>query len=227
MKKRSCNEVIQIAYVRSLCTVSWWRKKRHSRKRSRETGTGGFGLFLPVFINGGNGRLVLIGLRSTGLRVYLSNGVTQYAPTQTKHFFLFCNNLLSLQAECSRYFGSDLLRPVAYAGSVKRRRRLAEQLGLAGDIANDSNNGIDCRGPPGSAGAAPDDGNGRGDAASAEEAENANVVITSYNILRTDSDVLGEQVGNVFEVKGRLGSLVRSCFGAWRGSGLGKTRAEQ
>lgn len=109
---------------------------------------------------------------------------------------------MSLQTECSRYFASDLLRPVAYAGSVKARRRMAERLGLAGDVSNDrssnnngedSNGGIGCGGSPGSAGATPDE-KVDGGATAAQELESANVVITSYNVLRTDSDVLGEEV---------------------------------
>lgn len=40
---------------------------------------------------------------------------------------------LFLQAECSKYFSNDLLRPVAYVGRASTRRRLAERLGFMGN----------------------------------------------------------------------------------------------
>lgn len=67
---------------------------------------------------------------------------------------------------------------MAYVGPPSTRRRLAEQLGLArnaGPIANKSKKA---------------GGSGEG-----VRAERANVVVTSYSVLRTDGDVLAGQVG--------------------------------
>lgn len=114
------------------------------------------------------------------------------------------------QAECSRYFGDNLLRPIAYAGSPRARRRLAERLGLgltaaaaaaAADNHSDDDNDDNA-----------DDGNSRTacdmDMAAAERErerkgggegghpERANVLITSYSVLRTDARVLGDQVNS-------------------------------
>ncbi len=127
----------------------------------------------------------------------------------------------SRQAECSRYFGGDLLRPVTYVGPVKTRRRLAQRLGIgltfaangngAGDNGEDDGDG--CGGGEDGSGNIDISSNGeaarggsRGDAVAAaaaaveegegegEQPERANVVITSYNVLRTDARVLGDQV---------------------------------
>ncbi|CAM9115468.1 unnamed protein product [Laminaria digitata] len=104
------------------------------------------------------------------------------------------------QAECSRYFGQDLLRAVAYAGSASTRRRLAAQLGLAtGNVTSSGSTSAGASGgQPGKA-VAPECGSGvaevgREDAGTEDAAvECANVVVTSYNVLRTDAGVLGGQ----------------------------------
>lgn len=141
-------------------------------------------------------------------------------------FFFTRTQFCDIQAECSRYFGRHLLRPVAYAGSAKARRRLAHRLGLGGGVTDDSSskNGVGCGGPLGSSGAAPD-GRGERDAEAAQEPESANVVITSYNVLRTDSGVLGEQVGSVFGMDGELGLFPYSCAPGEFGLGR-RTRPE-
>lgn len=114
----------------------------------------------------------------------------------------------SRQAECSRYFGDDLLRPVAYTGSPKARRRVAERLGVglttaAVDKHSDDDNDPDggssrtaCDGLRGGVGGAAAEGEGEGEGGGGD-LEGTNVVITSYNVLRTDARVLGEQVADV------------------------------
>lgn len=118
-------------------------------------------------------------------------------PSNIVFFTSFFCSLASLflrntQAECSRYFGDDLLRPVAYAGSPKARGRLAGRLGLGpagnGKDRNGTNGGADGSQGPGA------DGATASAAEEEEEPERANVVITSYNVLRADADVLGKQV---------------------------------
>lgn len=112
---------------------------------------------------------------------------------------------LTRQAECSRYFGQDLLRPVAYAGSVATRRRLAEQLGLAPDnVKTPGSAGVGTSAGKAGEGFVPKSGRGVGGvgrvdagAESAAAVGCANVIVTSYNVLRTDAGVLGGQVREV------------------------------
>lgn len=138
------------------------------------------------------------------------------------------------QAECSRYFSDDLLRAVTYEGSAPTRRRLAEQLGLSSKCASRASPSpppsvAEGRGQRGrwsrrgtasrshsaaaAAGAAASD-----TAAAVTMSENsgemdrvvlerANVVITSYNVLRMDADVLSDQVEWVL-----LSQNTRSCL---------------
>ncbi|CAN0195363.1 unnamed protein product, partial [Ectocarpus sp. 8 AP-2014] len=96
------------------------------------------------------------------------------------------------KAECSRYFGDGLLRPVAYAGPPQARRRLAGRLGL-GPAGNDKDRNGTSGGADGSQGPGADGATASAAAEEEEEPERANVVITSYNVLRTDAEVLGKQ----------------------------------
>ncbi|CAM9816122.1 unnamed protein product, partial [Ectocarpus sp. 12 AP-2014] len=96
------------------------------------------------------------------------------------------------KAECSRYFGDGLLRPVAYAGPPQARRRLAGRLGLGPAGNNKDRNGT-TGGADGSQGPGADGAKASAATEEEEEPERANVVITSYNVLRTDADVLGKQ----------------------------------
>lgn len=132
----------------------------------------------------------------------VTNGVTPHrvAPTVYKPLSPSPNLFtLTHQAECSRYFGQGLLRPAAYAGSVSTRRRLAAQLGLtAGNVEGSAGSAS------GSAGGGqarkafpPESGAGSGEEYAGTEpvaVEYANVIVTSYNVLRTDASVLGGQV---------------------------------
>ena len=143
------------------------------------------------------------------------------------------------QAECSRYFSDDLLRAVTYEGSAPTRRRLAEQLGLSSKCASRASPSpppsvAEGRGQRGrwsrrgtasrshsaaaAAGAAASD-----TAAAVTMSENsgemdrvvlerANVVITSYNVLRMDADVLSDQVEWVLLSQNtRSGLLLSAC----------------
>lgn len=111
------------------------------------------------------------------------------------------------QAECSRYFGGDSLRPVVYAGPTKARRQIAERLGLGlaangkntvdtADVRSDNtSNGDATAGHAGSPGGETTASPTAATGGRREEPErHANVVITSYNVLRTDSEILGQQV---------------------------------
>lgn len=102
------------------------------------------------------------------------------------------------QAECSRFFGDDLLRPVAYAGSASKRKQLAKHLGLTNTAPS----------PP-SAEVTPKkkaEGDGAG------TADFANVIITSYSVLRSDAEILGEQVRKADSVGEYLFVLVADIF---------------
>ncbi|CAB1096075.1 unnamed protein product [Ectocarpus sp. CCAP 1310/34] len=96
------------------------------------------------------------------------------------------------KAECSRYFGDGLLRPVAYAGPPLARRRLAGRLGLGPAGNHKDRNGTNGD-ADGSQGPGTDGAKASAAVEEEEEPERANVVITSYNVLRTDADVLGKQ----------------------------------
>lgn len=85
---------------------------------------------------------------------------------------------------------------MAYAGSVSTRRRLAGRLGLvAGSVGRRAGEATapEVSGSEEMTEAAED--NGWGEGGDGDRAvERANVVITSYNVLRTDVGVLGGEV---------------------------------
>lgn len=86
------------------------------------------------------------------------------------------------QAECSRYFHEDLLRPMAYTGSPARRKQLAAQMGLTDPAGH--------RPPAGENAKRRGEGRPVGGASGGMP----NVVVTSYSVLRSDAEVLESEV---------------------------------